>query len=48
MPLDLHYSAGERDKTLKGGITFPFTVPIAQMSKLRLIVFDRGSTPSVH
>ena len=44
IPLDLHYSAQERDKALKDGIRFSDNVVIGeQVNKVRLIVFDRGS-----
>ena len=44
IPLDLHYSAPERDQALKEGIAFSHDVAIGgPVSKVRLIVFDRGS-----
>lgn len=44
MPLDLHYSAAEREKARAEGIPFSSRLPIAdQVGKVRLIVFDRGS-----
>ncbi len=44
IPLDLHYSAEERDKALKEGITFSRDLPTAGLIKIRLIVYDRGSS----
>jgi hypothetical protein len=44
VPLDLQYSAQERDKALKEGIDFSDNMVIGeQVNKVRLIVFDRGS-----
>jgi VWFA-related protein len=44
VPLDLHYSAQERDKALNEGIAFSDNVMIGKkLNKVRLIVFDRGS-----
>ncbi len=44
MPVDLHYTAQERDKALAEGIPMSQNVAIAdQIGKVRLIVFDRGS-----
>jgi VWFA-related protein len=44
IPLDLHYSAQERDKALKEGVDFSHDVAIGeQVNKVRLIVFDRNS-----
>jgi VWFA-related protein len=44
IPLDLHYSAQERDRALQQGILFGQNVTIAEdLKKIRLIVFDRGS-----
>jgi hypothetical protein len=44
IPLDLHYSAQERDTALQQGILFGQNVTIAEdLKKIRLIVFDRGS-----
>ena len=44
IPLDLHYSAQEREKALKEGVDFSHDVVIGeQMVKVRLIVFDRDS-----
>jgi len=44
IPLDLHYSAQERDKALQQGIGFTQNVTLAEyMKTVRLIVFDRGS-----
>ena len=44
IPLDLHYSAQERDEALKNGIDFAQNVPGAQSgTQFRIIVFDRGS-----
>jgi VWFA-related protein len=44
VPLDLHYTAEERDKALKDGIDVSRNLPIpGQGTKVRLIVYDRGS-----
>ena len=44
IPLDLHYSAQERDRALQQGIVFSQNVAITEeLKKIRLIVFDRGS-----
>jgi hypothetical protein len=44
IPFDLHYTAEERDKTVKDDIVFSRSVPISdQVVKVRFIVFDRGS-----
>jgi hypothetical protein len=44
IPLDLHYSAEERERVLKEGIGFSRNLTITdQLSKMRLIVYDRGS-----
>jgi len=43
-PLDLHYSAEDRDKALKEGIAFAHDVPVGpNVNKLRLVLLDRGS-----
>lgn len=44
IPLDVHYSAEEREKARNEGIVFSSSVPVSdQVGRLRLIVFDRGS-----
>lgn len=44
IPLDLHYTAEERDKARNEGIVLERSVPVSdQVGRLRLIVFDRGS-----
>jgi hypothetical protein len=44
IPLDLHYTAAERERALQDGIAFSQDVTFpAPVSALRLIVFDRGS-----
>jgi hypothetical protein len=44
IPLDLRYTAQERDKALKEGVEFSDDVAIGgQVNKIRLIVFDRDS-----
>jgi VWFA-related protein len=44
IPLDLHYSAQDRDKALDRGIGFGQSITLAEgMNSLRLIVFDRSS-----
>ena len=44
IPLELRYSAQERDQALKGGIGFSHDVALgAQVNKVRVIVFDRNS-----
>jgi VWFA-related protein len=44
IPLNLHYSAQERDRALQQGILFGQNVTIAEdLKQIRLIVFDRGS-----
>jgi VWFA-related protein len=43
IPVDLHYSVDERDRALKDGIDVSRNVPIAQLMKVRLIVYDRNS-----
>jgi VWFA-related protein len=44
IPLDLHFSAQERDKALQQGIGFVRSVALPEDAKaVRLIVFDRGS-----
>ena len=45
LPMDLHLNTQQRDKALQEGIAFvqDLTLP-RQMDKLRVIVFDRGST----
>ncbi len=43
-PLELHYTAEQRDQAIKDGILFTQNVPVDQsVRRLRLIVFDRGS-----
>lgn len=44
IPLNLHFSAQERDEALKNGIDFAQTLPSTQSgTQFRIIVFDRGS-----
>jgi len=44
IPLDLHYSAEERDRALQQGIVFSQNVTITEeLKRIRLVVFDRGS-----
>lgn len=44
MPLDLHYTAQQRDQVLKEGIPFTSDVPLgANLKGVRAVVFDRGS-----
>jgi len=44
IPIDLHYSAAERDQAYKEGIAFAQDVSLEKdVNKLRLVVFDRGS-----
>lgn len=44
IPLDLHYSAQQRDAALKDGIDFARDVPNWQTgSQFRIVVYDRGS-----
>jgi len=44
VPLDLHYNAQARDQALLEGIAYANKVVLrAEMNKVRLIVFDRGS-----
>jgi len=44
VPIDLHYSAAERDQAYKEGIAFAQDVSLEKdVNKLRLVVFDRGS-----
>lgn len=43
-PLDLRYTAQDRDRVLRQGIEFALSVPSPEdVNTLRLIVFDRGS-----
>jgi VWFA-related protein len=45
IPLDLHYSAEERERALQQGIVFSQIVAITEeLKKIRMIVFDRGSS----
>jgi len=44
-PLDLHYSAGERDVALKDGIAVSQNVQLKErLARVRLIVYDRNTT----
>lgn len=44
VPVDLHYSAQQRDQALQQGIAYVQDVTLAEETKtIRLIVFDRGS-----
>ena len=44
VPIDIHYSAAERDSSYKEGIGFTKDVILEKdVNKLRFIVFDRGS-----
>ena len=44
IPIQLHYSAQERDKAMREGISFDWNLPPASdLSLIRLIVFDHGS-----
>jgi len=44
VPIDIHYSAAERDDSYKAGIGFTKDVTLEKdVSRLRFIVFDRGS-----
>jgi VWFA-related protein len=42
-PVDLHYSADERDKALKDGIVLSRSLPLDELTRVRLIVYDRSS-----
>ncbi len=45
VPMDLQYTAGQRDQALKDGIVFTRDLVLdKQMTKIRLIVCDTGST----
>ena len=45
MPLDLHYSAQDREKALQQGIAYTQNLGIdPNITAIRLIVFDRGSS----
>jgi len=44
VPIDIHYSAQERDRSFKEGIAFTRDVTLEKgVNRFRLIVFDRGS-----
>jgi VWFA-related protein len=44
LPIDIHYSAAERDSSYKEGIAFTKDVMLEKdVNKLRFVVFDRGS-----
>jgi len=44
LPLDVHYSSGERDQALKDGIQFAQNVAVeGNVTRVRVIVYDRGS-----
>jgi VWFA-related protein len=44
IPFDRSFSAGERDEALRDGIAFSREVSVKDVSKVRLIVYDRNST----